>query len=93
MSNNAGNNSLITSATTGVTSAPMTMINEYAALIGIVISILSLFAGVYFKVQERRDRLHALNVSNDVLREELRQQLINEIKNDGSQQNEQTSCS
>lgn len=92
MSNSAGNNSLITSATTGVTSAPMTMINEYAALIGIVVSILSLFAGIYFKIQERRDKQHVLTMSHDALREELRQQLINEIKNDGSQQNEQTSC-
>lgn len=82
MANSAGDNSLITSAATGATAAPMMVINEYAAIIGIVVSILSLLIGIYFKVQERRDKQRILTMSHDALREELRQQLINEIKND-----------
>lgn len=92
MSNSAGDNSLITSAATGATAAPMTIVNEYAALIGILISILSLLIGVYFKIQERKDKHRALTLSHEALREELRQQLINEIKSEEGDQNDKSSC-
>lgn len=81
MSNSAGDNSLIASAATGVTSGPMSVINEYAALVGIAVSILSLLVGVYFKIQERRDKQRVLQLSHEALRQELKQQLIDEINN------------
>lgn len=93
MSNSAGTNSLITSAATGATSAPMTMINEYAALVGVIVSILSLVVGIYFKLQERRDKQHVLLKSHEALREELKQQLINEIKSEEGDLNDKVSCS
>lgn len=53
-SSDAGNVNIIGSGATGATVAggsAIGVINEYAVLIGLFISIVSLLAGVYFKIQ------------------------------------------
>lgn len=92
MSLSAGDKMILTGAAAGTTPGVMATINEYLPLVMAAISLIGLIAGFYFKWQERKDRNKVLAMSHDALREELRQQLLEEIKSEEGDQNDKVSC-
>lgn len=74
-STNAGNVALTVSTTTGVGMGVMSSVNEYAVLIGMSISVLSILIGLYFQIRTVmwRNKLDAKE------RAELRAEILKEL--------------
>ncbi len=73
-SNNAGNAALVVSGTSGIVAA----VNEYAIVIGLVLSVVSIVIGLTFHIRADRWRKQ----ESTAYRAELTRQIVQELKRD-----------